>query len=186
MNGYDFDKTIYSKDSTTQFFLFMLTVRPYLILFLPWYLIVLLLYGLKILSKKSTKQCLFFFVPWHKNIGKLVDKFWAKNANKMFEYYAKQKKEDDVVISASLEFIIKPVADALGIKHLIATKFDIKSGKIVGENCYGEEKLKRFHEEFKGAKLDAFYSDSMSDLPMMQQAQEAFLVKRGVPQKIEV
>ena len=53
MNGYDFDKTIYKTDSSTDFFVYMILHRPYLLLFAPWFLIVLALYGMKILSKKK-------------------------------------------------------------------------------------------------------------------------------------
>ncbi len=186
MTGYDFDKTIYKLDSSTGFFFYMIFTRPYLLLFFPWYLIVLMLYGLRILSKKKVKECLFFFVPWHKNIDKLVDKFWSKNANKIFDWYSEQRKEDDVVISASLEFIIKPVMEMLRIKNYIATNFDTKTGKIVGNNCYGEEKKILFEEKFGKVKLEAFYSDSMSDIPMMQISDKAFLVKKGKPVEIEI
>ena len=53
MVGYDFDKTIYKRDSSTDFFIYMIFSRPYLLLFLPWFLIVFALYGMKILSKKQ-------------------------------------------------------------------------------------------------------------------------------------
>ncbi len=186
MVGYDFDKTIYDGDSTTDFFFYIIFHRPYLLFFVPYFLVVLSLYAIKLISKKRIKQLLFFFIPWHKNINKIVDKFWQKHANKIFDWYAVQKKEDDVIISASLDFLLKPMMDALNIKNWISTKFDIKTAKIHGENCYGEEKLVRFKKQFGEQELEAFYSDSMSDLPMMKYAKEAFLVKNKKPQKIEV
>ena len=177
MVGYDFDKTIYKRDSSTDFFIYMIFSRPYLLLFLPWFLIVFALYGMKILSKKRTKECLFFFVPWHKkNIEKTVNKFWAKKANGIKEWYARQKKDDDVIISASLGFILKPIMDTLNIKNWIATNYSIETGKIYGENCYGEEKVIQFNKMFAGKKLEAFYSDSLSDLPMMRISDKAILV----------
>ena len=78
MNAYDFDKTIYKRDCSTDFFIYMVFSRPYLLLFFPWFLMVFALYGCKALSKKKTKECLFFFVPWYKNIDKIVDKFGGK------------------------------------------------------------------------------------------------------------
>ena len=185
MTGYDFDKTIYKGDSTTDFFCFMLLRRPYLLIFFLWYGIVIALYGMKILSKKRTKECLFFFIPWHHNIEKLVDKFWSKNANKIQNWYTSQKKDDDIVISASLSFIIKPAMDMLNIKNYIATNFNTKSGKIYGENCYGEAKAVEFKRLYPKTKLDAFYSDSMSDKPMFELAKEAFLVEGEKITKVE-
>ena len=52
MTGYDFDKTIYKGDSSTDFFFFIILRRPYLLIFTLWFLIVLALYGMKILNKK--------------------------------------------------------------------------------------------------------------------------------------
>jgi len=186
MNGYDFDKTIYDGDSSTDFFIYMIFHRPYLMLFIPYFLVVLLLYGLKIISKKRVKELLFFFVPWHKDINKIVDKFWQKHANKIFDWYASQKQSDDIIISASLDFLLEPVMNVLSIKNWMSTKYNVKTGKIEGENCYGEEKLKRFTLEFKNVKLVSFYSDSMSDLPMMRVAKNAYLIKQKKPQKIEI
>lgn len=178
MVGYDFDKTIYDGDSSTDFFIYMVFTRPYLLLFAPWFLVVLALYGLRLISKKTCKEYLFFFVPWHSNIDKIVDKFWAKHANKLKGWYCIQKREDDVIVSASLGFIIKPVMQLLGIKNWIATNYNIKSGKIYGKNCYGEAKVEEFERLFKSQKLDAFYSDSLSDLPMMRISKTAFLVSK--------
>lgn len=178
MIGYDFDKTIYKGDSSTDFFFYMIFSRPYLLLFAPYFLVMFALYGLKLVGKKRFKECMFFFVPWYSNIEKIVDKFWAKNANKLVKWYMPQKNTDeDIIISASLGFIIKPVIDMLNIKNFLATNYNVKTGKIYGENCYGEEKIKELKRVYPKAKLEAFYSDSLSDLPVMKIADKAYLVK---------
>ena len=186
MKGYDFDKTIYKNDSSTEFFVYMIFSRPYLLLFAPWFLIVLALYGMKLMSKKRVKECLFFFVPWYSNIDRIVDKFWSKNANKIQDWYAKQKADDDIVISASLSFIIKPVMEMLNIKNWIATNYSVKTGKIYGDNCYGEAKKVEFDRLYKGQKLEAFYSDSLSDMPMMKLAEKAYLVDGENVKEIDI
>lgn len=186
MVGYDFDKTIYDGDSTIDFFFFMLKKRPYLIFLSPYFLFIFICFGLKILGKKRFKELAFFYLPKMKNKERLVDEFWQCHANKILKWYCYQKDKDDVIVSASLEFILKPVADMLGIKNLIATKYNLETGKIDGENCYGEEKVNRFSSSFKNAKLDSFYSDSMSDLPMMKISSKAFLVKNKTPKEISV
>ncbi len=178
MIGYDFDKTIYKGDSSTDFFFYMILHRPYLLLFTPWFLVAFALYGMKILSKKRFKESVFFFVPWHSNIDKLVNKFWAKNANKLVKWYPPQKNtEEDIIVSASLSFIIKPVIEMLNIKYFLATNYNVKTGRIYGENCYGEAKVREMKRVYPKAKLEAFYSDSLSDLPMMLISDKAYLVK---------
>lgn len=178
MTAYDFDKTIYDGDSSTDFFVYMIFSRPYLLLFFPWFLLVFALYGMKILSKKKTKECLFFFVPWFSNIDKIVDKFWEKNANKIFNWYAEQKQDDDLIVSASLGFIIKPLLEMLNVTNFIATNYNVKTGKIIGENCYGKQKVIETERIYKGQKITAYYSDSLSDLPMMQYAKKGYLVQK--------
>ena len=186
MIGYDFDKTIYDGDSSTDFFVFMLLHRPYLLLFAPYFLVVLALYAIKIVSKKKVKELLFFYIPWHKkSLSKLVNKFWEKHANKIFDWYSFQKKEDDIIISASLTFLLEPIMNMLSIKNWISTKYIVETGKIDGENCYGNEKLVQFKKKLKNQELEAFYSDSLSDLPMMKYARTAYLVKNKIPQKLE-
>ena len=56
MNGYDFDKTIYDGDSTTNFFFYIVFHRPYLLLFAPYFLVMISLYGIKLISKKRINQ----------------------------------------------------------------------------------------------------------------------------------
>ena len=179
MVGYDFDKTIYKGDCSTNFFIYMIFTRIYLLLFAPYFLVVFLLYGIKVLSKKRFKELMYFFIPWYKNIDKIVKKFWSKQIKRVFPYYLNQKREDDIIISAGLDFIVKEAMDLLGIKNYMATHFDIKTGKIDGNNCYGEEKVNRFREVYPDVTLEAFYSDSFSDTPMMRVSEKAFLVTKG-------
>ena len=187
MVGYDFDKTIYKGDSSTDFFFYMILTRPYLLLFAPYFLVVFALYGMKIVKKKRFKECMFFFVPWFHNIEKIVDKFWQRNANKIMKWYPPQKQaENDVFVSASLLFIIKPVLQMLNIKNYIATNYNVKTGKIYGKNCYGEAKVEEFKRVYPKAKLEAFYSDSLSDLPMMRLADKAYLVNGEEIKEINV
>ena len=84
--------------------------------------------------------------------------------------------DDDVIISASPEFLLKPVCKRLKIKNLMASKVDMHSGKYSGVNCHGKEKVKRFYEAFPNGKIDNFYSDSYSDSPLAEIAEKAFMV----------
>ncbi len=45
------------------------------------------------------------------------------------------RKEDDVIISASPEFLLRPICNRLGIRHLIASRVDARSGAYDGQNC---------------------------------------------------
>jgi len=181
MVGYDFDKTIYKRDCSVHFFFYMIFTRPYLLIFSLWYLIVFGLYGMKIIGKKKFKELMYFFIPWYgENIHKIVDKFWEKNANDILEWYCKQRDKSDVIISAGLYFIVEPVAKMLNVQKLIATNYDIKTGKIIGDNCYGQAKVVEFRKYFPNEKPTAFYSDSRSDVPMMKISEKGYLVKGNI------
>ena len=62
---------------------------------------------------------------------------------------------------------------------LIATPMDKHTGKILGENCHDTEKVRRFQEQYPGEHTECFYSDSLSDTPMAELADRAFLVTKG-------
>ena len=60
----------------------------------------------------------------------------------------------------------------------MASPVDPKTGKYLGENCHGEEKVRRFYAAFPNARPEEFYSDSLSDTPMADISERAFLVKK--------
>ena len=105
-----------------------------------------------------------------------VNDFWKEYIGNIKPFYLEQKKDDDVIISASPEFLLKPVCKRLKIKNLMASKVDMHSGKYSGVNCHGKEKVKRFYEAFPDGKIDNFYSDSYSDSPLAEIAEKAFMV----------
>lgn len=74
------------------------------------------------------------------DVNELVESFWNDNQTKIYDWYLIQQSVEDIVISASQEFLLKPICQRLGINHLIATKVDIDSRKFFSENCYGWEK----------------------------------------------
>ena len=80
-------------------------------------------------------------------------------------------------MSASPEFLLEPICKKLKIQPPIATRVDIYSGTIQGENCKGKEKVHRFRERYPETIICKFYSDSKTDAPLADIAQEAFLVK---------
>lgn len=177
MNAYDFDKTIYDGDSTADFYLFCLKKHKSILLLAPSLLFAFCrFYVFKKGTKTEFKEKMYRFLT-KCNTENDVAEFWDKNCDKIKDFYIKQKKSDDVIISASPEFLLAPICRKLGIKHLIASKVDSKSGKYSGVNCHGKEKVRRFYEEFKDGEVDEFYSDSLSDTPMAEISKKAFLVK---------
>jgi HAD superfamily hydrolase (TIGR01490 family) len=81
---------------------------------------------------------------------------------------------DVVVVSASGEEIVGPIARELGATHAMGTRMVVEDGKYTGEiayYCYGEGKVQAIRElaAREGYPLEHCYaySDSITDLPML-------------------
>ncbi len=176
MKIYDFDNTIYKGDSTADFYLFSLRHHPSIIKNLPSLLVaVIKFYIFKKGTKTEMKEVMYRFL---KSIEPEIDikKFWDTHEKNIKSWYLKQKKDDDIIISASPEFLLRPICDRLNIKNLTASKVDVHTGKYSGVNCHGEEKVRLFNELY-GGEIDEFYSDSYSDAPLAKISKKAFMVK---------
>lgn len=184
MNVYDFDKTIYDGDSSVDFYLFCLLKKPYIVVLIPSILWGFILYKLRFKEKEYFKEKYFSFVKCFSNIDELVIQFWNKNEGKIKDWYLKQRKSNDVIITASPNFLIEEIVKRLGVDSLIASMVDSENGLFLSKNCYGKEKVKRYKKKFKNIVIENFYSDSMSDLPMMELSNNAFLVKGDSIKKI--
>lgn len=180
MNAYDFDKTIYDGDSTADFYIFCLKRHKGIILLAPSLLCAFCkFYIFRRGTKTQFKEKMYKFLQ-KCDIDRDVEDFWDKNSCKIKSFYFEQKKCDDVIISASPEFLLEPICEKLKINSLIASKVDRHSGKYTGINCHGKEKVRRFYEHFGKIEIEEFYSDSKSDTPMAEISKKAFLVDGGI------
>lgn len=176
MNVYDFDNTIYKGDSTADFYLFSLRKHPSIIKFLPS---LIQAYSRFYLFKKGTKtemkEVMYRFLTKIEP-EKDIKAFWDSHEKNIKSWYLKQKKADDIIISASPEFLLEPICERLGIKNLTASRVNARTGKYSGINCHGAEKVRLFKKLYEG-EIDEFYSDSLSDSPIAEISKKAFMVK---------
>jgi phosphoserine phosphatase len=56
---------------------------------------------------------------------------------------------------------------------------------FAGENCRGQEKVRRLESEYNVNHIDSFYSDSHSDRPLAGIADKAYLVEKGIVREWE-
>ena len=138
MNTYDFDKTIFYPDSSVTFIKHCFRKYPWIMLKnFPGAIPQAVAYAVKGGSDVKLKEKLFAFLKDIPDIDGEVERFWAEHKDGIGEWYLRQKKDDDVIISASPEFLLEPVCREFGV-NLIGTRMDKHSGKIDGENCHGE------------------------------------------------
>ena len=176
---YDFDKTIYSGDSSIDFYVFCLKRHIGIVKVLPKQIAYALKYKLKKCSKEEFKSVFFSFLQKINDPEIEVSMFWERSYKKIKDYFLNDTEEEKVIISASPEFLLKPICKKLNIKYLIASNVDIKTGIFIDKNCFGEEKVRKFNETLKNCEVINSYSDSLSDLPMLNLAQNKFLVKKN-------
>jgi HAD superfamily hydrolase (TIGR01490 family) len=90
-----------------------------------------------------------------------------------------QAGELAVIVTATNEFVTRPIADAFGVSELIAVELERGAdgwitGEIVGVPSLREGKVTRLAQWLAQRGLDwhqveaTFYSDSMNDLPLLE------------------
>ncbi|MDO4572122.1 MAG: haloacid dehalogenase-like hydrolase [Clostridia bacterium] len=175
-NVYDFDKTIYAGDATADFHRRCCLRHPRagLDIFAScWYFLAM---WLGLLPKTLAKQRFYRFLRFVPDVQAEVLDFWAGRAHKIRRWYLESREEQDLIISASPEFLLKPICETLRVR-LIASRVDPRSGVCEGANCHGKEKLRRLREALPDTQIGRFCSDSLSDTPLAAAAEEAFLVR---------
>ena len=187
INGYDFDETIYDGDSSVNFYLFCLKKNKKVLKQLPTQIKGLIKYKTKKIEKTEFKEYVFSFLKHIDNVDQYVEEFWNENYKKIKSWYFDQQEKTDVIISASPEFLLKPLEKQLKVK-IIGSKVDKKTGKFDGKNCHDYEKIVRYEKEMKKKNnIKRFYSDSIkADKPMFEYAEEAYLVKGNEIKKINI
>lgn len=182
MNAYDFDGTVYRGDSSVDFYLFTLKRHPSVLALLPKQIAAFFRFKRRKCDKTAMKQVFFGFVKKIPHIDREVEIFWNRKQKKIYGWYLDQKKDDDVIISASPEFLLGEICKRLSLPAPIGSPVDKKSGEFYGKNCHDTEKVVRFRAAYGGAKIEEFYSDSRSDTPMAELADRAFFVQKHRPE----
>ena len=178
MNVYDFDKTLYPRDSTLEFYLVSLLRHPSFLLDLPRAAVAFIRYRRGRISLRELREASRASFGRIKRLDREVERFWQRRKHRLFAYYQEIRRPDDVVISASPEFLLAPIAREAGFGRLIASRFDPKNGKYEGERCWGEGKPPRFLAEFPEGGIEAFYSDSYSDVYMARLAEKPYKITK--------
>ena len=138
-----------------------------------------LAFALKPLSEHSRAQ----LNEWHAQfMHEVINPNLRSSA---FDLVKKHQDQGDLccVVTATNSFVTRPIVQAFGIKHLIATEPEVLgdaatgnfSGKVAGTPNFREGKVTRVESWLSSEKLSwssleksYFYSDSINDLPLME------------------
>ena len=174
---YDFDKTIYDGNSSHDFYIYCMKKYPKAWRSIWWQLWGFIKYTFNLIKLTEFKSHIFSYVKYIDNIDSVAENFWSNHKHKIKDWYLIKDHSNDVIISASPEFILEKICyDHLKVKLLIGTKADKLTGKISGNNCYGNQKVCRLNEKMKEYKIVEFYSDCLSDEPLALLAEKKYIV----------
>ncbi len=181
MNVYDFDETIYDGESSIEFILAYLKKDPTIVRFLPSIAKLMRQYNrgqarFEDFAENYAPKLQAYFAENKVDVASLVSGFWDKRMHKIKPFYLRQQRADDVIITASPYFMMDDICRRLGVRHLIATDFDIETGEVHAA-CFRERKVALFRAAFPDVEIDDFYTDSVNDACLFPLAKRAFMVK---------
>ncbi len=185
---FDFDGTITHRESIKEFVKFVLG-KDFFLRMLP---IVpsLFMYGLGLYGNKQIKENVLALSVAGMEISELevlakkfsesvIPQIIRPTAIERLRWH-KEKKDVVAIVSAGLGIYIRPWAQSNGIDKVIAMELEIRNGRctgrLIGKNCYGQEKVERIKREIDLDKYDKIYAygDSRGDKEMLALADEAY------------
>lgn len=189
MKVFDFDNTIYDGESLVDFFCFCVRKKKSLIFKISTVLYAAILYKMNKLSiddlyikaSKLTKV----ITNNKADIDEYVNMFWQKNKKKLKQNMLDKIREEDIIITASPDILIKGIASKLKTKNIISSILNVDTGKFEFI-CFRENKVTVFKEKYPNAIIDEFYTDSLADLPLMKLAKKAYLVSKDKMELVDV
>jgi phosphatidylglycerophosphatase C len=181
---FDFDGTLYKKDSLLEFTKFIKSNLDFILglLFISPYFIAMKL-GIITNQKAKQKYISFYFKGSNYNIFRLkgiefalqkIEKDLDVILLKELKKHLKNKNQI-YIVTASLTEWIQPWANQYKIK-VIGTKIETKNNLITGffltKNCFGKEKVSRINEVINIKKFDSIivYGSGKGDKEMLQLA----------------
>lgn len=185
---FDFDGTITTKDTMAALAQYQEGKTAYL-LALARLSPVLIQYKLKLIpnTKAKTSFLTYFFGGLQEEqfnrlcqsfANEIIPGLIRPGALKKIEALKKANYRVTVV-SASAENWVKPWTEKYSLDLLASTlevQNNLITGKLVGENCYGEEKVRRLKNYLDINQYEEIqaYGDTSGDLPMLKMASENF------------
>ncbi len=113
----------------------------------------------------------------------VIQPFMGDIAKSVVEHH-RQQGHTLIVITATNSFVTRPIVDAFGIEHLIATESKIINGRytteVDGIPSFNQGKVERLNiwlkQNNESLQGSYFYSDSHNDLPLLEKVDHPIAV----------
>lgn len=188
--AFDFDNTLTDRDSFLPF-LFSTYGKTkcifHLICLFPYFI----LFSIGIFSRQSIKEKIITKFLANKSIDKVAEQGQVYAA-KQLDHYLKPEAlaclqwhlsqgHRCLLVSASLDFYLKPWARRHGFENVLSSTLEIDAGhritgRLIGKNCWGIEKQQRLNA-YLGSRENYqlyAYGDSEGDKQMLEMADYPF------------
>lgn len=180
MKVFDFDNTIYDGECCIDFFLFVFRKKRTFSKYIPLAGYTLLLYKLNKLPISKVEEVAdslsHVLIKYKEETSDLIQEFWKTHQNRLKKEMLDKIGEDDIIITASPGVLIDGIKEKLKTKNIICSDLDVNTGKL-SFLCMAENKVKAFKTLYPDTSIDEFYTDSMSDKPLMDISDNVFFVK---------
>ena len=202
---FDIDYTITKKETLMELFKYAIKKDKKNLRFLPRAIYCGIMYAIGIYDERKVKETFLRFIDGIKEeeLAELVKEFYDERLkNILYDDALKMMKKlknegyDIYLISASPEFYVNEFYNIKEVDKVIGTKFGFENGtfvrKMVGNNCKGEEKVRRLKEVLKDEKIDVdfkesyMFSDSLSDKPLLDLVGKPYLINYKKNHDIEI
>lgn len=202
---FDIDYTLTKKETSIELYKYMLKRDKSLIRYIPAHILTGIGYGLKVFDAQKSKERFLKFLKGTKEeeLKTIVKDYYKEHLTSLlYEDGIKAIKDFKTngfkvyLISASPEFYVNEFYNIDGVDKVIGTKFKMDDGLftpiVTGVNCKGEEKVKRLMEELKKDNIEVdfknsyMFSDSLSDLPLLQLVGKGYLINYKKNHELEV
>ncbi|SDK79461.1 HAD-superfamily subfamily IB hydrolase, TIGR01490 [Franzmannia pantelleriensis] len=187
---FDFDGTLTTGDTLMPFLQFVVGKPIYyakLFLLSP----VFVVYFAKLLRNDVAKQIVLkkYLSGYHvDDLFKLGERFSEEVIPTMLRpegmerlSWHQEQGHDCVLVSASLDVYLKYWAKENGFQSALTTclssKEGVVSGNLLGNNCYGDEKVVRVSEwiRCRSTRITYYYGDAQADIPMAKKSDYGFI-----------
>ena len=189
---FDLDKTVTRRDTWLAFLFFALLRNPARLMRAAWLPFAVAAHLAGFRSNAWLKEK-FLAAVFGGNSRACMEELAARFTQKLLSTgirvdaataLAAHKKQGHYLVcaTASFDIYVVPLAQQLGFDAVVCTEagWDARSclsGKIEGENCYGQAKFARVAALFpKNGRSVTAYSDHHTDLPLLMWADEAYAV----------
>lgn len=189
VNVYDFDNTIYDGETLVDFILYYIRRDAKIWKYIPRLLVIAFKDACHLFTVEEAIEAYASFLEGYyvtktDSFAESVVDFWNKKEKRIKPWYETVRKESDIVVSGTTDFILEEIMKRMNIKNYVGSSIDKDTGKFT-RLCFLDNKVKIFNELYPDCHIENFYTDSMNDKPMMDIADHVYLVKKNKITKIK-